>query len=112
MTGLLPVMTQHAIQDASPLLTDLYQLNMMQAYLEGGQTQTAVFELYVRKLPPQRGFVIAAGLEQNPDPSEDEAREMVAGNLCRCTGYQNIGKAVLRAAEIGLDSARPTETRA
>ena len=48
------------------------------------------------------GFLttIAAGLEQNPDPSDDEARDMVAGNLCRCTGYQNIVKAVLRAAEI------------
>jgi len=48
------------------------------------------------------GFLttIAAGLEQNPDPTEDEAREMVAGNLCRCTGYQNIVRAVLRAAEI------------
>ena len=33
------------------LLTDLYQLNMMQAYLEGGETATAVFELFVRKLP-------------------------------------------------------------
>jgi len=49
---------------ANALLTDLYQLNMMQAYLEGGETKTAVFELFVRKLPAQRGFVIAAGLEQ------------------------------------------------
>src|SRR5713226_9744487 len=49
------------------LLTDLYQLNMMQAYLEGGETKTAVFELFVRKLPAQRGFVIAAGLEQALD---------------------------------------------
>jgi carbon-monoxide dehydrogenase small subunit len=56
------------------------------------------------------GFLttIAAGLEDNPSPSEAEARDMVAGNLCRCTGYQNIVKAVLRAAEIralGLDTA-------
>ena len=36
----------------------------------------------------------------NPDPTEDEAREVIAGNLCRCTGYQNIVDAVLRAAEI------------
>jgi aerobic carbon-monoxide dehydrogenase small subunit len=52
------------------------------------------------------GFLttIAAGLEDNPDPTEDEAREMVAGNLCRCTGYQNIVKAVLRAAEIKAGS--------
>ncbi|WAX57292.1 (2Fe-2S)-binding protein [Jatrophihabitans cynanchi] len=48
------------------------------------------------------GFLttITAGLRENPDPSEDEAREMIAGNLCRCTGYQNIVKAVLRAAEL------------
>src|SRR4051812_34520656 len=48
------------------------------------------------------GFLttITAGLNANPDPSEDEAREMIGGNLCRCTGYQNIVKAVLRAAEI------------
>jgi len=37
------------------LLTDLYQLTMIQAYLESGQTDTAVFEFFVRKLPPQRG---------------------------------------------------------
>ena len=48
------------------------------------------------------GFLttITAGLRDNPDPSEDEAREMIAGNLCRCTGYQNILAAVLRAAEL------------
>src|SRR5215468_1813068 len=48
----------------SPLLTDLYQFNMMQAYLEHGETKTAVFEFFFRKLPPQRGFLVAAGLEQ------------------------------------------------
>ena len=46
------------------LLTDLYELNMLQAYLDGGMTGTAVFELFVRKLPPTRGFLVAAGLEQ------------------------------------------------
>ena len=35
----------------SPLLTDLYQLNMLQAYLDHGQTDTAVFEFFVRQLP-------------------------------------------------------------
>jgi nicotinate phosphoribosyltransferase len=49
---------------ASPLLTDLYQLNMVQAYLDHGETQTAVFEFFVRKLPTRRGFLVAAGLEQ------------------------------------------------
>ena len=47
-----------------PLLTDLYQLNMLAAYLEHGLTETAVFELFVRKLPQRRGFLMAAGLEQ------------------------------------------------
>lgn len=37
-------------------------------------------------------------LAQNPDPSEAEIREGLAGNLCRCTGYQNIVKAVRQAA--------------
>jgi nicotinate phosphoribosyltransferase len=46
------------------LLTDLYQLTMIQAYLESGQTDTAVFEFFVRKLPPQRSFLMAAGLDQ------------------------------------------------
>ena len=49
---------------ASALLTDLYQLNMMQAYLDSGSMDTAVFELFFRKLPPRRGFLLAAGLEQ------------------------------------------------
>ena len=47
----------------SPLLTDLYQLNMIQAYLDHGQTDTAVFEFFSRKLPERRGFLMAAGLE-------------------------------------------------
>jgi aerobic carbon-monoxide dehydrogenase small subunit len=37
-------------------------------------------------------------LESNPDPSEVQIREALSGNLCRCTGYQNIVKAVQRAA--------------
>lgn len=48
----------------SPLLTDLYHLNMIQAYLDHGDTDTAVFEFFARKLPVRRGFLMAAGLEQ------------------------------------------------
>jgi nicotinate phosphoribosyltransferase len=51
----------------SPLLTDLYQLTMIQAYLDHGDTGTAVFELFVRTLPARRGFLLAAGLEQALD---------------------------------------------
>ena len=50
--------------DRTPLLTDLYQLNMVAAYLDHGLTDVAVFELFVRKLPERRGFLMAAGLEQ------------------------------------------------
>jgi carbon-monoxide dehydrogenase small subunit len=39
-------------------------------------------------------------LKNNPNPSEAEIREGLAGNLCRCTGYQNIVKAVQQAAEV------------
>jgi carbon-monoxide dehydrogenase small subunit len=48
------------------------------------------------------GFLttITAGLRDKPDPTEAEAREMIAGNLCRCTGYANIVKSVLRAAAL------------
>ena len=51
----------------SPLLTDLYQLNMAQAYLDHGDTDTAVFEFFARTLPARRGFLLAAGLEQALD---------------------------------------------
>jgi carbon-monoxide dehydrogenase small subunit len=37
-------------------------------------------------------------LEENPDPSEEEIRWAISGNICRCTGYQNIVKAVQWAA--------------
>lgn len=49
---------------SSVLLTDLYQLTMLQAYVEQEMTDIAVFELFVRRLPSQRNFLMAAGLEQ------------------------------------------------
>ncbi len=48
----------------SALLTDLYQLTMMQGYYELGMTETAVFEYFVRKVPANRNYLVAAGLEQ------------------------------------------------
>jgi aerobic carbon-monoxide dehydrogenase small subunit len=49
------------------------------------------------------GMIMAAAdlLQRNPDPSEEEVRHGLEGNLCRCTGYQNIVKAVLEAAKAG-----------
>ena len=48
----------------SPLLTDLYQLTMLQAYFDRRMAAPAVFELFVRRLPENRNFLVAAGLEQ------------------------------------------------
>jgi len=49
---------------SSALVTDLYQLTMLNAYHAHGMSDTAVFELFVRKLPRERNFMMAAGLEQ------------------------------------------------
>ena len=55
------------------------------------------------------GMIMAAAdlLARNPDPSEHDIRDALAGNLCRCTGYQNIVKAVQSAAA----RTRGAETR-
>jgi carbon-monoxide dehydrogenase small subunit len=52
------------------------------------------------------GFIVSvtAFLRDNPDPSDEEIRHALSGNLCRCTGYQGILKAVRHAAEAGVDS--------
>ena len=55
----------------SALLTDLYQLTMLQGYHDCGMEDTAVFEFFVRKLRPGRGFLMAAGLEQSLQFLED-----------------------------------------
>jgi nicotinate phosphoribosyltransferase len=47
---------------SSALFTDLYQLNMLRAYFELGMTEQAAFSLFVRKLPPQRNFLVACGV--------------------------------------------------
>jgi nicotinate phosphoribosyltransferase len=79
----------------SALLTDLYQLTMVQAYLDAEMTDTAVFELFVRKLPKGRNFLLAAGLEQVIEhleclsftQSEIEWVERAGGFSRRCLDY-------------------------
>jgi carbon-monoxide dehydrogenase small subunit len=53
------------------------------------------------------GMVMAAAalLAENPTPTEQQVREGLEGNLCRCTGYHNIVRAVLAAADMTADSA-------
>jgi aerobic carbon-monoxide dehydrogenase small subunit len=60
------------------------------------------------------GFLttIAAYVEANPEPTEAEARDAVSGNLCRCTGYQNIVAAVLRTAELQREPTPNSEAQA
>jgi carbon-monoxide dehydrogenase small subunit len=51
------------------------------------------------------GFIVAAKalLDKNPKPSEEQVRHWLAGNLCRCTGYDKIIRAVLDAASLGAE---------
>ena len=62
------------------------------------------------------GFIttVTAYLEENPSPTAEEAREAISGNLCRCTGYQNIVAAVLRGSDLlaGRAGERAEETAA
>lgn len=61
------------------------------------------------------GMMVAAAslLERNPDPSDAEIREQLEGNLCRCTGYQNIVAAVRSAAEaMRAGAAQPATVHA
>ena len=55
------------LDTTSPLLTDLYQLTMLQSYWQHRMDKVAAFELFVRKLPAERAFLVAAGLEQVVD---------------------------------------------
>ena len=50
-------------------------------------------------------------LARNPDPSDDEIRHAIEGNMCRCTGYQNIVAAV-RAAAVALRDGAPAPASA
>jgi carbon-monoxide dehydrogenase small subunit len=63
------------------------------------------------------GMIMAAAalLEENPDPTEEQVRHGLEGNLCRCTGYHNIVRAVLDAAKsksASVPQARQPEVRA
>ena len=57
------------------------------------------------------GFIMAAKylLDTNPTPTEDEIRKGLEGNLCRCTGYVNIIKAVKTASQVMSGGAKPAE---
>ena len=65
------------------------------------QFQLHLFYLYLFLSICTPGILVAAKnlLEKNPNPNEEQVRYWLAGNLCRCTGYDKIIRAVLDAAE-------------
>jgi nicotinate phosphoribosyltransferase len=79
------------------LLTDLYQLNMMAAYHEHGLTGVAVFELFFRRLPARRGFLVAAGLDQALNFLETIA--FTADDIAAIRGLGHFHRRLPRRAE-------------
>ncbi len=69
---------------------DLHPLQ--QAFVDKGAIQCGF-------CTPAMVLTSLAFLKENPDPTEDDVRRAISGNLCRCTGYQKIVEAVLDAAE-------------
>jgi carbon-monoxide dehydrogenase small subunit len=55
---------------------------------------------------PGMMLVATALLERNPNPTDDEIRWAISGNICRCTGYMNIVKAVKHAAQMQAEAAK------
>jgi carbon-monoxide dehydrogenase small subunit len=78
---------------------------LQQKFLEGAALQCGVCT---------PGFIVAAKalLEHNPRPTEADARRYLAGNLCRCTGYDKIIRAVLDAAEATAPAKKEKAKRA
>ena len=72
---------------------------LQQCFLEGAALQCGICT---------PGFLVAAKalLDHNPKPTEQQARHFLAGNLCRCTGYDKIIRAVLDAAACGGNGAK------
>jgi aerobic carbon-monoxide dehydrogenase small subunit len=54
-------------------------------------------------------MVTSALLERNPNPTDDDIRWAISGNICRCTGYMNIVKAVKHAALMQSEAAKAPE---
>ena len=76
------------------LATDGALHPVQQAFVEHGAIQCGFCS-------PGMILVAKALLDENPRPTEEEAREAISGNVCRCTGYAKIVEAVLAAAESG-----------
>src|SRR5258708_6189660 len=85
-----PCAQDRGVETVEPLPTDVRLHPVQQAFLDEGAVQCGFCT---------PGFVIATAalLRDNPEPTDSEAREALAGNICRCTGYGKILAAVQRA---------------
>lgn len=111
---------EHGVCGACTILMDGHAVRsclLLAVQAEGHQLQTVeglaaedgtlhpIQEAFAEEHALQCGFctpgfimAIAEYLDEEPDPQEDDIRKRLSGNLCRCTGYQNIVKAVTNAA--------------
>jgi carbon-monoxide dehydrogenase small subunit len=93
------------------------EITTVEGLAQGGQLHP-IQEAFKQEHGLQCGFctpammlVGATLLERNPDPTEDEVRWAISGNLCRCTGYMNIVKAIQAAGKaMRAESAAPADT--
>ena len=77
---------------------------VQQAFIDPGGYQCGI-------CTPGQVVAAVALLEANPDPTEDDIREWMKGNLCRCTGYYSIMESVVNAARLAhLNNPRETKT--
>jgi carbon-monoxide dehydrogenase small subunit len=81
----------HTVETTAGLATDGVMHPLQRAFLDGFAAQCGF-------CTPGMLMAAKALLDQNPDPSRDEVVEAISGNICRCTGYEPIIKAVLSAA--------------
>jgi aerobic carbon-monoxide dehydrogenase small subunit len=90
------------------------EVTTVEGMLEGGALSSiqAAFKeehgLQCGFCTPGMMLVGSALLKENPDPTEDDIRWAISGNICRCTGYMNIVKAVQAAAKTNAAAAVPT----
>ena len=89
----------------SALLTDLYQLTMAQAYLALGMREPAVFELFVRRLPRTRRFLLAAGIPELRFAGIPPFRRSTPALLAATTRKSERGGAARARNAVGSDRA-------
>ena len=77
------------------LLTDLYELTMMQGYFERGENETVVFDMFFRSNPNKGGYSIAAGLEQVIEYVKGLHFTYEDVDYLRKLSYENIDKAII-----------------